>query len=95
MLFGRLLVTALLLIAITLFAVDYTLTSAPTALRLRVFAICLSAALLALAIAYAVSRSLAGRVTRLKQFAEGLVEEGRAGGAVTIPATSSEPSSTP
>jgi two-component system phosphate regulon sensor histidine kinase PhoR len=74
-LFGRLLVTALLLIVITLFAVDYTLTSIPTALRLRVFAISLASALLALAIAYLVSRSLAGRVTRLKQFAEGLVEE--------------------
>src|SRR5579862_9687976 len=75
-LFGRLLLTALLLIAITLLAVDYTLSSVATELRLRVFAISLGSALLALVIAYAVSRSLAGRVSRLKQFAEGLVEEG-------------------
>lgn len=75
-LFGRLLITALVLIAITLFAVDYTLATVATELRLRVFAISLGSALLALVIAYAVSRSLAGRVTRLKQFAEGLVEQG-------------------
>jgi two-component system phosphate regulon sensor histidine kinase PhoR len=77
-LFGRLLVAALLLIAITLFAVDYTLKPEPTALRLRVLTISLASALLALAIAYAVSRSLAARVTRLKKFAERLVEEGGA-----------------
>jgi two-component system phosphate regulon sensor histidine kinase PhoR len=81
-LFGRLLFAALLLIAITLFAIDYTLASAPAALRLRVFAISLGSALLALAIAYVVSLSLAGRVTRLKQFAEGLVEDAGASSAI-------------
>jgi two-component system phosphate regulon sensor histidine kinase PhoR len=70
------LATALVLIALTTLAVDQTLarSGAGRAVRLNVFAITLCSAIIALLIAYGVSRSLANRVSRLKQFAVGLVE---------------------
>src|SRR5450631_3181982 len=82
-LFLKLLGAALLLILVTLFAVDSTLTHytawapgdpALAEIRRRIFTISLGAAVLALLIAYAVSRSLSRRVTSLKQFAETLLE---------------------
>jgi two-component system phosphate regulon sensor histidine kinase PhoR len=62
---------ALLLVAATLFAVDYTLTRYPAAqVRERILLILLGAALLAFLIAFLVSRSLSLRVRRLKLLAE-------------------------
>jgi two-component system phosphate regulon sensor histidine kinase PhoR len=82
-LFLKLLGAALLLILVTLFAVDSTLTHyagwapddpALAEIRRRIFTISLGAAILALLIAYGVSRSLSRRVSGLKQFAETLLE---------------------
>jgi two-component system, OmpR family, phosphate regulon sensor histidine kinase PhoR len=73
-LFRRLLLMALVLVAATLFAVDYTLTSRTSGaaeVRQRILAISLGSSLLALGIAYWVSRSLSQRVRRLKILAEG------------------------
>src|SRR5215470_6367927 len=82
-LFRRLLFTAVILVAATLFAIDYTLTSfaarqqvsaAETRrLRQQVLAISFGSAALALVIASLVSRSLSGRVSRLKHLAEGML----------------------
>src|SRR5712691_451354 len=82
-LFRRLLLTAAVLVAATLFAVDYTLTryaalqqasSIETRrVRQQVLAISFGAAALALGIACLVSRSLSRRVTRLKRLAEGML----------------------
>lgn len=68
---------ALALLAVTLFAVDYTLTRPagelqPFQVRERILAISAGAALLALFIAFLVSRSLSLRVRRLKVLAGGL-----------------------
>jgi len=71
-LFRRLLLLAVALIAVTLFAIDRVL--AGTEVRARVFAIALSSSLLALLVAFFVSRSLARRVSRLKQVAEGILD---------------------
>ncbi|MBZ5601661.1 MAG: PAS domain-containing protein [Acidobacteriia bacterium] len=76
-LFRRLLLMALALLAVTLFAVDYTLTRPagelqPFQVRERILAISAGAALLALFIAFLVSRSLSLRVRRLKVLAGGL-----------------------
>jgi two-component system phosphate regulon sensor histidine kinase PhoR len=83
-LFLKLLGAALLLILVTLFAVDSTITHyaaregdpAVAEIRRRILAISLGAAILALLIAYGVSRSLSHRVSALKQFAETLLETG-------------------
>ncbi len=74
-LFRRLLLMALALLAVTLFAVDYTLTRpagelSASQVRERILAISAGAALLALFIAFLVSRSLSLRVRRLKLLAE-------------------------
>jgi two-component system phosphate regulon sensor histidine kinase PhoR len=75
-LFRRLLLMALLLVAATLFAVDYTLTRysagelGAAQIRERILAILLGAALLAFLVAFLVSRSLSLRVRRLKLLAE-------------------------
>jgi len=66
---------ALALLAVTLFAVDYTLTRPAgeldaTQVRERILAISAGAALLALFIAFLVSRSLSLRIRRLKVLAE-------------------------
>jgi two-component system phosphate regulon sensor histidine kinase PhoR len=66
---------ALVLVAVTLFAVDFTVTRFPAQLtqdqvRRRVFGISLGSALLALGVATTVSRSLSLRVRRLKLLAE-------------------------
>jgi two-component system, OmpR family, phosphate regulon sensor histidine kinase PhoR len=71
-LFRRLLVLAVALIAVTLFAIDRTLVG--TEVRGRVFAIALCSSLLALLVALFVSRSLADRVRKLKQVAEGILD---------------------
>jgi two-component system phosphate regulon sensor histidine kinase PhoR len=75
-LFRRLLFMALLLIAATLLAVDYTLTRPAgtldaTQVRERILAISLGSALLTFLIAFLVSRSLSLRISRLKHLAEG------------------------
>src|ERR1700692_942324 len=75
-LFRSLLVMALVLVAVTLFAVDYTLTTSardlsPTQVRERILGISLGSALLALCIAFLVSRTLSARITRLKLLAAG------------------------
>jgi two-component system, OmpR family, phosphate regulon sensor histidine kinase PhoR len=82
-LFRRLLFMAFALVAATLFAVDYTFTTyvahlraagldvEATQVRDRILAISLGSALLALCIAFVVSRSLSLRVRRLKTLAEG------------------------
>jgi two-component system phosphate regulon sensor histidine kinase PhoR len=74
-LFRRLLLLAVALIATTLFAIDRALLG--TEVRGRVFAIALSSSLLALLVAFFVSRSLAGRVRKLKQVAEGILDRPR------------------
>ncbi len=72
-LFRRLLVLAVALVAITLFAIDRTLVG--TEVRGRVFAIGLSSpSLLALLVAFFISRSLARRVSDLKRVAEGILD---------------------
>jgi two-component system phosphate regulon sensor histidine kinase PhoR len=84
-LFLKLLGGALLLILVTLFAVDSTITRYATRapddpavaeIRRQIMLISLGAAILALLIAYRVSRTLSRRVTELKQFAETLLEAG-------------------
>jgi two-component system phosphate regulon sensor histidine kinase PhoR len=72
-LFRRLLIMAFVLVAVTLFAVNYTLTTdlRPAQVRERILAISLGSALLALGVAFLVSRSLSLRVARLKTLAEG------------------------
>jgi two-component system phosphate regulon sensor histidine kinase PhoR len=76
-LFRRLLFMALALLAATLFAVDYTLTSSAGDLRAsqvrdRILAISAGSFLLAFLIAFFVSRSLSLRVRRLKTLAESI-----------------------
>src|ERR1035437_6386112 len=71
-LFRRLLVLAVALVAITLFAIDRTLVGTPV--RGRVFAIGLASSLLALLVAFFISRSLARRVSKLKRVAEGILD---------------------
>lgn len=71
-LFRRLLLLAVALVAITLFAIDRTL--AGTEVRGRVFIIALCSSLLALLVAFLISRSLARRVSKLKQVAEGILD---------------------
>jgi two-component system phosphate regulon sensor histidine kinase PhoR len=71
-LFRRLLLLAVALIAITLFAIDRAL--AGTGVRGRVLAIALCSSLLALLVAFFVSRSLARRVSKLKHVAEGILD---------------------
>ncbi len=66
---------ALVLVAATLFAVDYTLTRSPdqldaTQVRQRILAISLGSALLTIFIAFLVSRSLSLRVRHLKHMVE-------------------------
>ena len=66
---------ALVLLGVTLFAVDYTLTRpagqlSPMAVRERILAISAGSALLALWVAFLVSRSLSLRIRRLKLLAE-------------------------
>src|SRR5262249_21287932 len=83
-LFLKLLGAALLLILVTLVAVDATITHyaplsidpAATALRQRVVLISLSAAVFALATAYAISHSLSQRVSRLKRVARTVLDTG-------------------
>src|SRR5579863_1803787 len=72
--FRRLLFVALALLALTLLAVNQTLTASAvdTRIRVQVLAISLAAAVLALGIAFLISRSLSLRVSRLKRLAEGL-----------------------
>jgi two-component system phosphate regulon sensor histidine kinase PhoR len=71
-LFRRLFLLAVALIAITLFAIDRTLVG--TAVRGQVLTIALSSSLLALLVAFFVSRSLARRVSKLKHVAEGILD---------------------
>src|ERR1700722_606092 len=71
-LFRRLLLMAVALIAVTLFAIDHALVG--TDVRGRVFAIALCSSLLALLVAFLVSQSLARRVRNLKQVAEGILD---------------------
>ena len=78
----RLAVAAVALIALTLLALDYTLTTysqglagvaVDRAVRVRAFEVALGGALLALVVAVVVSRALTARVRRLKRAAEGLL----------------------
>src|SRR5579864_5282990 len=86
-LFLKLLGAAFLIIAVTLIAVDTTIgrfavtarmadDPSVAALRRQIFAISLGAATFALIVAYAVSRSLSRRVSRLKRVAETLLDAG-------------------
>jgi two-component system phosphate regulon sensor histidine kinase PhoR len=86
-LFIKLLGAAFLIIAVTLIAVDTSVTrfAAPAgmandpsiaALRRQIFTISLGAAIVALIVAYAVSRSLSRRVSGLKRVAETLLDAG-------------------
>jgi two-component system, OmpR family, phosphate regulon sensor histidine kinase PhoR len=70
-LFRRLLLIAVALIAITLFAIDRALVG--TDARLQVFTIALVSSLMALLVAFLISRSLAHRVSKLKQITEGIL----------------------
>jgi two-component system phosphate regulon sensor histidine kinase PhoR len=78
----RLILAALALVAATLLALNYTLTTysehlqgvaVDQAVRMRALEISLAAALLATLVAVLVSRSLTSRVRRLKRAAEGLL----------------------
>jgi two-component system phosphate regulon sensor histidine kinase PhoR len=73
--FRRLLFVALALVALTLLLVNQTLAAGAVDahIRVEVLAISLGAAVLALVIAFLVSRSLSLRVSRLKRLAESLV----------------------
>ena len=73
--FRRLLFVALALVALTLLLVNQTLTAGgvDAHIRVEVLSISLGAAVVALVIAFLVSRSLSLRVSRLKRLAEGLV----------------------
>ena len=80
-LFGRLAVSAAILLAVTLAAIDYTLTryaehhagaAVDWLIRQRVLQISMGAALLALVVAFFVGRSLVTKVRRLKRVADGL-----------------------
>jgi two-component system phosphate regulon sensor histidine kinase PhoR len=70
-LFRRLLLIAVALIVITLFAIDRVLVG--TEVRLQVFTIALISSLMALLVAFLISRSLAHRVSKLKQITEGIL----------------------
>jgi two-component system, OmpR family, phosphate regulon sensor histidine kinase PhoR len=73
-LFRRLFFAALALVAVTLVAVNQTLTAAAVDphTRVQVLALSFGAAVLALVVAFLVTRSLSLRVSRLKRVAEGL-----------------------
>ena len=71
-LFRRLLLLAVALIAVTLFAIDRALVGSDV--RGKVFAIALSSSLIALLVAFLVSHSLSRRVSKLKQVAEGILD---------------------
>jgi two-component system phosphate regulon sensor histidine kinase PhoR len=71
-LFRRLLLLAVALVAITLLAIDRALVG--TDVRGRVFAIGLSSSLIALLVAFFISRSLARRISKLKRLAEGILD---------------------
>src|SRR5580698_3234144 len=73
-LFRRLLTLAVVLIAITLFTIDRILAaSGAPQVRLPVFCVALGSSILALLVAFYISRSLARRVSRLKASAEGIL----------------------
>jgi two-component system, OmpR family, phosphate regulon sensor histidine kinase PhoR len=92
-LFRRLIAAALALVAVTLLAINYVLTTyaahlgAPVdpGLRNAVLALSLCASLLALAVGLAVSRALTLRVRRLKRTAEGLLGAEAQPGALSDP----------
>src|SRR5579871_377066 len=75
-LFRKILLMALVIVAATLFAVDYTLTRYPAGelgavqVRERILAISAGSALLTFLVAFIVSRSLSQKVRRLKLLAE-------------------------
>jgi two-component system phosphate regulon sensor histidine kinase PhoR len=71
-LFRRLLLLAVALVAITLFVIDRIL--AGTEVRGKVFAVALCSSLLALLVAFFISRSLTRRVSKLKQVAAGILD---------------------
>jgi two-component system phosphate regulon sensor histidine kinase PhoR len=86
-LFIKLLGAAFLIMAVTLIAVDTTVARFAASerlandrsiveLRRQIFTLSLAAALFALIVAYAVSRSLSHRVSRLKRIAETLLDPG-------------------
>jgi two-component system phosphate regulon sensor histidine kinase PhoR len=70
-LFRRLLGLAIALIAVTLFAMDRVLAGSPV--RGKIFGIALCSSLIALLVAFLVSRSLTRRVSELKKVAEGIL----------------------
>ena len=70
-LFRRLLLMAVALVAITLFAIDRMLVGTPV--RAKVFALALCSSVLALSVAFVISRSLTRRVSQLKAAAEGIL----------------------
>lgn len=72
-LFRRLILMAMALIAITLFAMDRLLVAYGAPARAPVLLVALGSSMLALVVAFAVSRSLARRVSRLKHMAEGML----------------------
>jgi len=80
-LFRRLIAAALALVVLTLLAINYVLgsfaahagTPVDPDIRSAVLVISLFAAILALAVAFSVSRALTSRVRRLKRAAEGLL----------------------
>ena len=73
-LFRRLLLMAISLIAITLFAMDRILVAyGPTQARVPLLFFALASSMLAVLVAFSISRSLARRVSSLKQLAEGML----------------------
>jgi two-component system, OmpR family, phosphate regulon sensor histidine kinase PhoR len=71
-LFRRLLAMAIALIAITLFAIGRAMAGTET--RVKVLSIALFSSMLALVVGFNIARSLARRVSRLKQVAEGILD---------------------
>lgn len=72
-LFRRLILLAMALIAITLFAIDRLLAVYGTRARIPILLVALASSMFALFFAFNVSRSLARRVSRLKHLAEGML----------------------
>jgi two-component system phosphate regulon sensor histidine kinase PhoR len=70
-LFRRLVFLAIALVAVTLFAMDRLLVGAQA--RVPVLLVALGSSMLALLLAFSISRSLARRVSRLKHLAEGML----------------------
>ncbi|MDP9113119.1 MAG: ATP-binding protein [Acidobacteriota bacterium] len=84
-LFRRLVAAAITLLVVTLISLTYALAPVAPGVRAQVLEITAAAAFIAAAAALLVSRTLTGRVRRLKRAAEGLLGPGAQPGVLTDP----------